>query len=75
MVGGANLGEHFNTSNQVISDMLRVDIKFDDEDKTMMLLTCLSISYEHLVITLCYGKETPKFREILGALMDHHHQK
>ena len=75
MVESANLAQHINTSNQVISDTLWIDIKFNDEDKAMMLLTSLSFSYEHLVTTLCWGKDTPKFKEILGALMEHYHQK
>ena len=76
MVEGADLAQHINTLNQVISDMLRIGIKFDDEDKAMMmLLTSLLASYKHLVTNLCWGKETLEFKEILGALMDHYHLK
>ena len=46
------------------------DIKLEDEDKAMMLLTSLSASYEHLVTTLLYGKETLELEEVLGALLD-----
>ena len=40
-----------------------------------MLLTSLLASYEHLVTTLCWGKETLEFKEILGALMGHYYRK
>uniref|UniRef100_A0A2N9FI38 Uncharacterized protein n=1 Tax=Fagus sylvatica TaxID=28930 RepID=A0A2N9FI38_FAGSY len=48
MIEGADLRQHINTFKQIVSDMLRIDIKFEDEDKAMMLLTSLPASYEHL---------------------------
>ena len=57
MTEGADLRQHINTFKQILSDMLRIDIKFEDEDKAMMLLTSLPASYEHLVTTLLYGKK------------------
>uniref|UniRef100_A0A2N9GMG5 Integrase catalytic domain-containing protein n=1 Tax=Fagus sylvatica TaxID=28930 RepID=A0A2N9GMG5_FAGSY len=48
MTEGADLRQHINTFKQIISDMLRIDIKFEDEDKAMMLLTSFPASYEHL---------------------------
>ena len=55
--------------------MLRIDIKFEDENKAMMLLTSISVSYEHLVTTLLYGKETLELEKVSGALLDHYQQK
>uniref|UniRef100_A0A2N9H2E5 CCHC-type domain-containing protein n=1 Tax=Fagus sylvatica TaxID=28930 RepID=A0A2N9H2E5_FAGSY len=68
MTEGADLSQHINTFKQIISDMLRIDIKFEDEDKAMMLLTSLPASYEHLVTTLLYEKETLELEEVSGAL-------
>uniref|UniRef100_A0A2N9J6C2 CCHC-type domain-containing protein n=1 Tax=Fagus sylvatica TaxID=28930 RepID=A0A2N9J6C2_FAGSY len=75
MTEGADLRQHINTFKQIISDMLRIDIKFEDEDKAMMLLTSLPASYEHLVTTLLYGKETLELEEVSGALLDHYQRK
>jgi hypothetical protein len=55
--------------------MLRIDIKFEDEDKAMMLLISLPASYEHLVMTLLYRKETLELEEISGALLGHYQRK
>ena len=55
--------------------MLRIDIKFEDEDKTMMFLTSLLASYEYLVTTLLYGKETLELEEVSGILLDHYQRK
>uniref|UniRef100_A0A2N9H0H2 Integrase catalytic domain-containing protein n=1 Tax=Fagus sylvatica TaxID=28930 RepID=A0A2N9H0H2_FAGSY len=75
MTEGADLRQHINTFKQIISDMLRIDIKFEDEDKAMMLLTSLPASYKHLVTTLLYGKETLELEEVSGALLDHYQRK
>ena len=64
MAKGADLAQHVHTFNKIISDLLRIDIKFNDENKAMMLLSSLPASYEHLVMTLFWGKETMEFEEI-----------
>ena len=46
---GADLTQHINTFKQIISDMLRIDTTFEDENKATML---------HLVTILLYGMET-----------------
>ena len=75
MVEGADLAQHVHTFNKIISDLLWIDTKFDDENKVMMLLSSLSASYEHLVTTLLWGKETLEFKKIPGAQLDHYQQK
>jgi hypothetical protein len=58
MVEGSNLSQHINVFNQIIGDLKRHDVKFEDEDKTLMLLNQLPTStmYENLVTTLTWGK-------------------
>jgi hypothetical protein len=36
MVDGSDLSQHINMFNQVISDLRRVDVKFEDEDKALI---------------------------------------
>ena len=55
--------------------MLQIDIKLEDEDKVMRLLTYIPVSYEHLVVTLLYGKETLELEKVSGALLDHYQRK
>ena len=52
MAEGANLAQHVHMFNKIISDLLWINIKFNDENKAMMLLSSLLASYEHLVMTL-----------------------
>ena len=75
MAKGADLAQHVHTFNKIISDLLQINIKFDDENKAMILLSSLPASYEHLVTTLLWGKETLEFEEISGALLDHYQRK
>ena len=50
---------------------MRVDVKFEDEDKALMLLNSLlaSPTYESLVTTLMWGKEILDLEKITSALL------
>jgi hypothetical protein len=52
--------------NQVISDLKRVDVKFEDEDKALTLLNSLSTSttYENLVTTLTWEKMSLELKDV-----------
>ncbi|RVW71367.1 Retrovirus-related Pol polyprotein from transposon TNT 1-94 [Vitis vinifera] len=50
MVEGSDLSQHINVLNHIISDLKQIDVKFEDEDKALMLLNSLpaSSTYENL---------------------------
>jgi hypothetical protein len=54
MAEASNLSQHINVFNRIIGDLKRVDVKFENEDKALMLLNSLptSSTYENLVTTL-----------------------
>ena len=58
MTDDLDLSQHINVFNQIISDLKRVDVKFEEEDNALMLLNSLpaSSTYENLVTTLMWGK-------------------
>ena len=58
MAEGSALDQHINVFNKIISDLNRVDVKFEEEDKVLILLNSLPESYDNLVTTLMSGKET-----------------
>ncbi|KAE8715745.1 hypothetical protein F3Y22_tig00110160pilonHSYRG00324 [Hibiscus syriacus] len=70
-----DLAQHVNVFNQIVSDLARLDVKIEDEDKAMILLCSLPPSYEHMVTTLTYGKETIKVENITAALLAHNQRK
>ena len=77
MVEGSNISQHINVFNQIISDLKRIDVKFEDEDKALMLLNSLpaSFMYENLVTTLMWGKETLDLKEITSILLEFNQRK
>ncbi|KAK4397553.1 Retrovirus-related Pol polyprotein from transposon TNT 1-94 [Sesamum angolense] len=75
MQEGSDLAQHVNVFNQIITDLARLDVNIEDEDRAMILLCSLPFSYEHLVTTLTYGKETIKIDEITVALLAHNQWK
>ena len=77
MAEGSDLSQHINVFNQIISDLKRVNVKFEDEDKTLMLLNSLpaSSTYENLVTTPMWGKETLDLEEITSVLLSFNQKK
>ncbi|RVW67999.1 Retrovirus-related Pol polyprotein from transposon TNT 1-94 [Vitis vinifera] len=71
MAEGLDLSQHINVFNQIISDLKRIDVKFEDEDKALMLLNSFPASsmYENLVTTLMWRKETLDLEEITCILL------
>ena len=61
--------EHLNFFNKVISELLAVDVKIDEEDKALILLSYLSESYDHIITTMLYGKETLILEEVTLTLL------
>ncbi|KAL0400149.1 UNVERIFIED_CONTAM: hypothetical protein Sradi_2358200 [Sesamum radiatum] len=59
----------------IITDLARLDVSIEDKDRIMILLCSFPFSYEHLVTTLTYGKETIKVDEITAASSTHNQRK
>lgn len=46
-------------------------MNYEDEDKALLLLASLPTSFDHLVTTLMYKKETRVLEEVTSALLSH----
>ena len=77
MAEGSYLSRHINVFNQIINDLKRIDVKFEDEDKALMLLNSLptSSTYENLVTTLMWGKEILDLEEITSVILGFNQMK
>ena len=53
---GANMVQHINFFNPIVSDMQIIEIRIEDEDKAIILLCSLPFSYERLVTILTWVK-------------------
>ncbi|KAK3030465.1 hypothetical protein RJ639_039150 [Escallonia herrerae] len=64
MKEGTSITDHVDEYNKVILDLQSIDIKIEDEEKTLLLLCSLPPSYEHLGITLLYGNDIISTEEV-----------
>ena len=66
---------HIQKFNQVCSDVMGLDVKIDEEDRALLLLCSLLVSYDGLITTLVYGKETLNFKDVVGVLRSNEQQE
>src|SRR5438045_5601906 len=58
MKEGTPILQHLNLFNKIVSDLLALEVKLEEEDKALLLLGSLPPSYDHVVTTIMCGKET-----------------
>ena len=71
MKEGSDLLEHLNTFNMLNTQLSSFGVNYEDEDKALLLLASLPTSFDHLVTTLMYGKETIVLEEVTSALLSY----
>ena len=67
--------EHLNFFDKVINEFLAIDVKINEKDKALILLSPLSQSYDHIITTILYGKETLILKEVLSTLLSNEIRK
>ena len=72
---GTAMLEHLNFFNKVISKLLTVDVKINEENKELILLNSLSQSYDHIITTMLYGKKTLILEEVISTLLSNEIRK
>jgi len=55
---------NINFFNKVINGLLAVDVKIDEKDKALILLSSLPQSYDHIITIILYSKETLILEEV-----------
>lgn len=61
--------EHLIEFNKIVTQMLSLDVKIENDDKALLFLSSCPPSYEHLVTTLIYEKDTLETDEVIIALL------
>ena len=56
-------------------DLLNIRMDIEEEDKSLLLLYSLSESFDPLVMTLLYGKETLVYEKIVLVLRSNEQRK
>ncbi|KAK2966782.1 hypothetical protein RJ640_022741 [Escallonia rubra] len=67
---GSDLGDHKSEFNRLLSKLSSIDVKLEEEDHAILLLSLLPKYYETLKTTLLIGKETLLVDDVMSALMD-----
>jgi len=75
MKEGTAVLEYLNFFNKVINELLAIDVKIDEEDKALILLNSLPESYDHIMTTMLYGKETLILEEVTPTLLSNEIRK
>jgi len=75
MKEGTAVLEQVNFFNNVISELPTVDVKINEEDKALILLSSLPGSYVHIVTTILYDKETLILEEVTSTLLSNEIKK
>lgn len=55
--------------NRIVTQLLNLKIKIEEKDNALFLLSYLPPSYEHLVTTLMYRKNTIEVGKVTAALL------
>ncbi|VFQ74038.1 unnamed protein product [Cuscuta campestris] len=69
MAEEANFNGHLDEFNKITTELESIDVKIEEEDKVLLLLASLPSSFDNIVTTLLFGKETLKFDEVVDALL------
>ena len=69
MKEGTSMLEHLNFFNKIIHELTAVDIKINEEDKVLILLSSLTELYDHIITTMLYGKKTLILEEVTSTLL------
>ena len=68
MQEGYDVIGHIQRFDQLCTELVNVGMKLDEEDKSLLLLCSLPRSYDSLVTTLLYGKETLEYEDMVSVL-------
>ncbi|GJW86866.1 retrovirus-related pol polyprotein from transposon TNT 1-94 [Tanacetum coccineum] len=64
---GRNISEHIDEFNKIVLDLANIEVKFEDEDLALLLLTSLLASYKQFVDTLLYGREALTLEDVMAT--------
>ena len=69
MKKGCSVIEHLNRYTKLLTDLINVDVKIDEEDKAVILLNSLPAEeYETFTLTFINGRQTLDYHEVSSAL-------
>ena len=71
MEEGGDVMEHLNEFNRCVNDLLRVEVKYEEDDKALLLLWSLSSPFKHFRTTYMFDEEAYRFEEVVQDIISH----
>jgi len=56
--------QHLNAFSRILSDLLAPEVKLEEEDKPLLLLSSLPSCYDHLATTIMSDKEILEIEDV-----------
>ncbi|GKA43038.1 zinc finger, CCHC-type containing protein [Tanacetum coccineum] len=75
LAAGGSQSEYIDEFHKLVGDLAAIDTAISDEDQAFLLLTSLPSSYDNLVETLLYGRDTMKLEDVVATLNSRELQK
>ena len=70
MAEGTPIQKHLNDFNSIIVDLKSLDVKVEDEDKAILLVVSLPLSYKHFKEIMLYSNaDTISFEDVKSNLL------
>ena len=67
-----SIDEHINNYTKLLTDLVNVNVKIDEEDKTVILLNSLpDKEYETFTLTLINDRQTLNYNEVSATLVNY----
>ena len=64
MKEGTLILQYLNAFTRILNDLLAPEVKLEEEDRALLLLSSLPSSYDHLATTIMYGKNTLELEDV-----------
>ncbi|KAE8692332.1 hypothetical protein F3Y22_tig00110840pilonHSYRG00095 [Hibiscus syriacus] len=74
-VPGTTMNDHITSFNQLVTDLMNMDMTFEDEDLALILMGSLPYEFEYLETTLLHGKVDVSLSEVTVALYSYELRK
>lgn len=68
MTEGVRLETYLNEFNRILTKVLVLEQKIEDEDKILLMLASLPASFDHIVTTLLSKRDTLNLDEMIALL-------
>jgi len=69
MTEEVDFNQHLDEFNKIMTELTSLQVKIEEEDKTLVLLASLPSCFDNIVTTLLFGKERLEFDEVVAALL------